>query len=208
MNAKRLIVTLVFATILIGFFIWIIGAFIDDAARKNRLWREEAQKVTDASEYVNSKNYDVMYFGADLNAPKSFKVRRIYSLASDSFITPEEEGVKNGHMVIVNDPDGDLSIEKEDWIYLLDQMKYNNYVVIYLGTEELKDIQEAGFYFNVIPDSTKSAIFYNRGKDKDIGFADDYTVIPEVIRKDLTPAQLPVYSMIMQLQAQRYIESE
>ena len=57
MNAKRLIVTLVFAAILIGFFIWIIGVFIDDAARKKRIWREEAQKVTDASEYINSKNY-------------------------------------------------------------------------------------------------------------------------------------------------------
>ena len=45
MNAKRLIVTLVFAAILIGFFIWIIGVFIDDAARKKRIWREEAQKV-------------------------------------------------------------------------------------------------------------------------------------------------------------------
>lgn len=205
MNAKRLIVTLVFATILIGFFIWIIGVFIDDAARKNRLWKEEAQKVTDASEYINSKNYDVMYFGEELNAPQSFKVRRIYSFSPDEFIAPEEDGPKDGHIVIVNDPNGNLPLEKEDWNYMLGRMKYYDYVIIYLGSAELKDMQEAGLYFDVIPDTTKSVIFYNQGISKDFGFADDYTVIPEVVRQDLTDEQLPVYAMIMQMKAKEYI---
>ena len=159
MNAKRLIVTLVFAAILIGFFIWIIGVFIDDAARKKRIWREEAQKVTDASEYINSKNYDVMYFGEDLNAPQSFNARRIYSFSPDEFILAEDEGVKDGHIVIVNDPIGNLPLEKEDWNYMLGRMKYYDYILIYLGTSELKDMQEAGLYFDVIPDTTKSVIF-------------------------------------------------
>ena len=142
MNAKRLIVTLVFAAILIGFFIWIIGVFIDDAARKKRIWREEAQKVTDASEYINSKNYDVMYFGEDLNAPQSFNARRIYSFSPDEFILAEDEGVKDGHIVIVNDPSGNLPLEKEDWNYMLGRMKYYDYILIYLGNAELKDMQE------------------------------------------------------------------
>ncbi|MBO4651018.1 MAG: hypothetical protein J5653_07495 [Clostridiales bacterium] len=208
MNAKRLIVTLVFSAILIGFFIWIVGAFIDDAARKNRIWREQAQKVTDASEYINGKNYDVMYFGEDLNAPQSFKVRRIYSLSPDEFILAEDEGVKDGHIVIINDPNGNLPLEKEDWNYMLGRMKYYDYILIYLGSAELKDMQEAGLYFDVIPDTTKSVIFYNRGASKDFGFADDYTIIPEVVREDLKPEQLPVYAMIMKIQAQGYLESE
>ena len=205
MNAKRLIVTLVFAAILIGFFIWIIGVFIDDAARKKRIWREEAQKVTNASEYINSKTYDVMYFGEDLNAPQSLNARRIYSFSPDEFILAEDEGVKDGHIVIVNDPSGNLPLEKEDWNYMLGRMKYYDYILIYLGTSELKDMQEAGLYFDVIPDTTKSVIFYNKGISKDFGFADDYTVIPEVVRQDLTSEQLPVYAMIMQMKAKEYI---
>lgn len=204
MNAKRLIVTLVFATILIGFFIWIIGVFVDDAARKNRLWREESKKVTEASEYINSKNFNVMYYGEELRGPQSFHVRHIYSFSQDEFRTAEDEGVHDGDLVIVNDPSGNLPLEKEDWSYLLTQMKYYDYIIVYLGKAELKDIQEAGFYFEVIPESTSSVIFYDSGKSKDFGFADNYTVIPEVVRESLDPEQLPVYAMIMQLASGGY----
>ncbi|MBR5057068.1 MAG: hypothetical protein IKX04_00740, partial [Clostridiales bacterium] len=68
-----------------------------------------------------------------------------------------------------------------------------------------KDMQEAGLYFDVIPDTTKSVIYYNQGISKDFGFADDYTIIPEVVRQDLSSEQLPVYAMIMQMKAKEYI---
>ena len=73
MNAKRLIVTMVFTVILIVFFCWIIGVGIQDLGRKNRIWREQAQKVTDAIEYINGARVDVMYYG-ELMKKKAFEI--------------------------------------------------------------------------------------------------------------------------------------
>lgn len=206
MNAKRLIVTMVFATILIGFFIWIIGVFIDDAGRKNRIWREQSGKVNAAIEYIKAENYDIMYYGEDLNGPKAFTPRHIYNFDYDS-ITGEGEAPEGhvGHVIILNDLNADLRIEKEDWFRLLTLLRYENYVIVYLGSDKLPEMQKEGFFFDVYPETTNSIVFWNSGREKEIGFADDPTVIPEVVREGLTQQQCTVYAMIMKMQSHHYI---
>ena len=205
MNAKRLIVTLVFTAILLGFVIWMVDVFIQDAARKNKIWREQSQKVTDAIDYINSKSYDIMYYGEDLKAPESLRVRHIYDFKNDSLQGDEHNPEHYGHMIIINDPNGTLKLNKDSWVELLDLLKYDAYVIVYLGSEQLPNMQKAGYFFDVYPEGTHSVIFWNYGRSKDIGFADDSLIIPEVVRETLTSDQLTVYAMIMQMQAKQYI---
>ena len=205
MNAKRLIVTMVFAIILIGFFIWIIGVFIDDAARKNRIWREQSQKVTDAMNYIDSKKYDVMFYGDELNAPKAFIARRINDFDPESLTGPDGLPEHVGHMIIINDINGNSPIEAGEWNRLHTLLLHENYVIIYLGSSQLKKMQDAGFFFDVYPESTRSVVFWDSGKGMEIGFADDASIVPEVVREGLTPEQLPVYTMLMKIQKDHYI---
>ena len=205
MNAKRLIVTMVFAIILIGFFIWIIGVFIDDAGRKNRIWREQSQKVTDAINYIDAQNYDIMYYGEDLKGPKAFTPRHIYNFEPDSLQGPDGLPEHVGHVIIINDITEKAPIEAEEWNHLRTLLQRENYVIIYLGSSQLKKMQDAGFFFDVYPEWTKSIIFWNSGKDMEIGFADDSSIVPEVVREGLTPEQTPVYTMIMKMQSNHYI---
>ena len=48
-------------------------------------------------------------------------------------------------------------------------------------------------------------MFWDSGKGMEIGFADDASIVPEVVREGLTPEQLPVYTMIMKIQKDHYI---
>ncbi|MBR5937481.1 MAG: hypothetical protein IKZ90_04330 [Clostridiales bacterium] len=205
MDAKRLIVTLVFAIILIGFFIWIVGVSVDDAARKNRIWREQAQKVTDASNYVNSLPFDIMYYGEDLKGPESFEVRHIYGFDQENLIGPEDVKPHEGHVIIVNDLKGDVKLSSETWKDLYNLMINDGYEIVYLGHAHLKQVQEAGFFFDVYPETTNSVIFWNYGKCRHIGFADNPKVLPGVVRESLTPEQVTVYSMIMQFKNENYL---
>lgn len=205
MDAKRLIVTLVFAIILIGFFIWIVGVSVDDAARKNRIWREQAQKVTDASNYVNSLPFDIMYYGEDLKGPESFEVRHIYGFDQENLIGPADVKPHEGHVIIINDLKGDVKLSSETWKDLYNLMINDGYEIVYLGHAHLKQVQEAGFFFDVYPETTNSVIFWNYGKCRHIGFADNPKVLPGVVRESLTPEQVTVYSMIMQFKNENYL---
>ncbi|MBR5974630.1 MAG: hypothetical protein IK020_05540 [Clostridiales bacterium] len=205
MNAKRLIVTMVFAVILIVFFCWIIGVGLQDLGRKNRIWREQAQKVTDAITYINDAKVDVMYYGEDLKAPESFRVRHIYDFEQESLLGPEDNPEHDKHMIIVHDPHDNIPIRKEQWEQLFKLMKNNGYIIIYLGAAQLPVMQEVGFFFDVYPKGTRSVALWNKGDSKEIGFADDATVIPEVVRETLTAEQLPVYAMIMKTRAEEYV---
>ncbi|MBO4689017.1 MAG: hypothetical protein J5636_10970 [Clostridiales bacterium] len=205
MNAKRLIVTMVFTVILIVFFCWIIGVGLQDLGRRNRIWREQAQKVTDAIAYVNDAKVDVMYYGEDLKAPDSFRVRHIYNFEQDSLLGPEDNPEHDSHMIIVHDPHDDVPISKEQWQELFKLMKNDGYIIVYIGAAQLPAMQEVGFFFDVYPQGTRSVILWNNGASKEIGFADDATVIPEVVRETLAAEQIPVYAMIMKFKEEAYV---
>ena len=205
MNAKRLIVTLVFIAILLGCIVWMTDVFIQDAGRKNKIWREQSQKVTDAITYINSRQLDVMYYGEDLKAPESFSVRHIYNFNQDSLRGDENVPEHLGHMLIINDPAGSLKMTKEDWLDVLHLLKHEAYVIVYLGSAQLKTMQDTGYFFDVYPEGTHSVVFWNYGKGQEIGFADDPMIIPEVVRETLTSDQLPVYAMLLQMHEKQYI---
>ena len=76
---------------------------------------------------------------------------------------------------------------------------------MYLGSDKRPEMQKEGFFFDVYPETTNSIVFWNSGREKEIGFADDPTVIPEVVREGLTQQQCTVYAMIMKMQSHHYI---
>ena len=205
MNAKRLIVTLVFVVILMGFILWMTDVFIQDAGRKNKIWREQSQKVTDAIDYIKGKQYDVMFYGEDLNGPKAFTPRHIYNFEYESINGEGDLPEHFGHVIIINDLSGKAPIDKEIWDKLHDLLIRENYVIIYLGSTQLPKMQKSGFFFDVYPEGTKSVAFWNFGRDMEIGFADDPSIVPEVVREPLTPEQCSVYAMIMKIYQKHYI---
>lgn len=204
MGAKRLIVTLLFTAILMGFFIWMISAFVDDAARKNRIWKEKAAKVTEATDYIASRNYDIMYYGEDLKGPSAFDARHIYDFEQNSLKAPDDRMDCVGTVIIVNDPHGDIPMTYEQWKILFSLMRYQDYIIIYLGSSQLETIQKTGFFFDVYPENARSAIFWNKGSQYEVGFADDSRIVPEVVREKLTLEQTPVYTMILKIASEKY----
>lgn len=204
MNAKRLIVFTVFALILMGFFIWITGVFINDAARKKRLWSEKAQLVTDAVEYVNSRKYDIMVYGEPMDGPKDLRMRKIDDLEQQSLAGPDDNLDHVGHVLIVNDPNGAAPMTPEKWTQLHNLLTYNDYIIIYFGTAQLPEMQKSGFFFDVYSDTTRSVICWNRGADHEVGFADDPLILPEVVRESLTADRIPSFVMVMKMVEKHY----
>ena len=204
MNAKRLIVFTVFALILMGFFVWITGVFINDAARKRRLWREKAQDVTDAVEYVNSRQYDIMVYGENWDGPKELRVRKIYNFDPDSLIGTDPDFVHYGHILIINDITGTAPMDADKWKKVHDLLTHEGYVVVYFGAAQLPAMQEAGFFFDVYSETTRSVILWNNGLSYEIGFADNTLILPEVVRQSLTPSRLPSFVMVMKMVEKHY----
>ena len=204
MNAKRLIVFTVFALILMGFFIWIIGAFVNDAARKRRLWREKAQDVTVAVEYVNSRQYDIMVYGENFDGPKDLRVRKIYNFDQESLIGTDPDFEHFGHVLIINDITGTAPMDAEKWNKVHDLMTHDSYVIVYFGSAQLPAMQDAGFFFDVYSDTTKSVILWNKGVDYEVGFADNPSILPEVVLQSLTPSRIPSFVMVMKMVEKHY----
>ena len=209
MNAKRLIVTLVFVAVLIGFMIWIFDVLVRDASRKNRIWREKAAIVTQAVEDVNSKQKDIMILGNPVDAPQGLRCRHIDDLYEESLACNDETFVHDGHVLIINDPDGEVPMNEERIAQIFELWKYQGYVIVYLGTARLPELQDAGFFFDEYPKSTSSVIFWNYGKNYELGFADDPSVIPEVVREQLEPNRVPLFTTVMKLSVNKeYLQSE
>ncbi|MBP5492894.1 MAG: hypothetical protein J6Y08_08625 [Clostridiales bacterium] len=205
MNAKRLIVTFVFAIVLIGFFIWIISAAVDNLARNNRIWKEKAQDVTAAVETLNNKQYDIMYYGADIEAPQSLRARKIVDFETASLAGPEDNPEHVGHILILNDLAGDLPMTDEQWTKVQNLMRYDGYILIYFGSDKLPLMQEKGFFFDVYSRNTRSIIFWDNGRQCEPGFADNPFIIPEVVRQQSDETQLKIYAAIMKLSEGAYI---
>ncbi len=204
MNAKRLIVFTVFTLILIAFFVWIIGVFINDASRKRRLWREKAQDVTAAVEYVNSRQYDIMVYGENFDGPKDLITRKIHNLEQDSLVGPDPDFVHYGHVLIINDITGTAPMTEEMWGKVHDLLTLDDYIVIYFGSAKLPQMQEAGFFFDVYSDTTRSIILWNRGASYDLGFADNPSILPDVVLQSLTPGRIPSFVMVMKMVEKHY----
>lgn len=204
MNAKRLIVTLTFTAILMAFFIWMTSAFLNDAARKNRIWKEEAQKVTDAIDYIDSRNYDIMFYGESLPGPSTFVARHVFNLQEEFMYPPEEYASCAGKVLIINDPKGELAMTQDQLRIVFRMMTEDNYVVVYLGSALLEPMQKMGFFFKSYAPSTRSVILWNSGADYEFGFADQANIVPEVVRQGLTDEQKSIYTMIMKIASEKY----
>ncbi len=206
MNAKRLIMTLVFAAILIAFVVWITSAFIRDAGRKNRLWNEQAKLVTDAAESLNNKKIDIMVMGEDFNGPKNLSVRHINDLRFITLEGDETVPAHKYHIVIINDPNGTVNLTENDYKTLLKRAREDSFVVVYLGSAAIPQFQKNGFFFDSYSETARSAIFYNGGRSYEIGFADNTSVLPEVVREQIDPNRFPAMVMVMKLaQDTRYL---
>lgn len=209
MHARRLIVTLVFAAILVGFFIWLTTVLVDDAVRKKRIWRQEAAKVTAAVDAVNAQKMDIMLFGTPVDAPQGLTCRRIYDLELESLAASDANFDHDGHVLILNDPLGELPMTEERWKQVYDLWRNDGYVIVYFGTAQLEAMQKAGFFFDEYPPETKSAIFWNYGNSHEIGFADDPSILPEVVREELAEERIPIFTMVMKMAGNKeYLQSE
>lgn len=204
MNAKRLTVTLLFTAILMGFFIWITSALVNDAARKNRIWKEESKKVTEAIEYIQSRHYDIMFYGESLKGPSAFTARHVYDLEDELMDPPSVDESCQGRMLIIADQLGNVPLTQDQWKTVFKLMTEEKYVIVYLGSAQLETIQKTGFFFKTYPTSTRSVILWNGGADCEFGFADNEKMVPEVVLANLSEEQKPIYTMIMKIASEKY----
>ncbi len=172
-----------------------------DASRA-RTRENQKQMVENAVAYINAKNYDIMYYGDDLDAPESFKVRRVYTFGQEELIGNEENRKCNGKMLIINDVSGTCLLTVSQWEQISDLRDESGFIIVYLGNAAFDSMRAAGL-IGANPISSNSIVF---SKDRSgvswsqSGIADDDSFLPETVRSGLTNEQLPVYRLIMNLQ--------
>lgn len=185
---------------------------------KEKILKNQYQQVADAADFINSKNFDIMYFGADLDAPANFKVRKIYSFEEGEIYGENSIRSAARKMIIFNDPQGNVILTYDQLLQIDDLIRKRDVVFIYLGEKKIPDFQSVGLAggttYNAIHEGTiKSFIAYTRGDDKHLedcpGFADSCELVPILVTRDLrskNPDAEMVYSVIMELEKDQFIQ--
>ena len=188
-----ILMSLVVVTFMLICFVKIFGSNKDD----EKIRQNQMKMLESAAETINSRNLDVMYIGADLGAPSNFRARKIYNFNAESLETPDSPAGHVGHMIIINDPKGDLFIADDQWS-MLSELKANyGYYVVYFGNAKFEKMKEVGLIPSIPSSTVKSVITW--GNTCAPGFADDSALIPSKVLRSLSAEQVPVYAMIMEL---------
>ncbi|MBR3058080.1 MAG: hypothetical protein IKG93_08975 [Clostridiales bacterium] len=169
---------------------------------KAKTRENQKQMVEEAVAYINAKNYDIMYYGDDLDAPASFKVRRIYSFDQVEVVGNEENRNCNGKMLIINDVSGTCFLTASQWERISFLRENDEFIVVYLGNSQFEAMSQVGLSGAEL--ATSNSVLFATNKNgvmwTQTGIADDDSFLPETVRSGLTKAQLPVYRLIMNLQ--------
>ena len=174
-------------------FVKIFGSDKDD----EKIRQNQMKMVESAAETINSRNLDVMYIGADLGAPSNFRARKVYNFNEESLETVDSPAGHVGHMIIINDPKGDLFISDDQWATLSELRANYGYYIVYFGNAKFEKMKEVGLISSIPSSTVKSMIIW--GNSSAPGFADDTALIPSKVLRSLSAEQVPVYAMIMEL---------
>ena len=188
-----ILMSLVVVTFMLICFVKIFGSNKDD----EKIRQNQMKMLESAAETINSRNLDVMYIGADLGAPSNFRARKIYNFNAESLETPDSPAGHTGHMIIINDPKGDLFIADDQWAALSELKASYGYYVVYFGNAKFEKMKEVGLIPSIPSTTVKSVITW--GNTCAPGFADDSALIPSKVLRSLSAEQVPVYAMIMEL---------
>ena len=188
-----ILMSLVVVTFMLICFVKIFGSNKDD----EKIRQNQMKMLESAAETINSRNLDVMYIGADLGAPSNFRARKIYNFNAESLETPDSPAGHVGHMIIINDPKGDLFIADDQWAALSELKASYGYYVVYFGNAKFEKMKEVGLIPSIPSTTVKSVITW--GNTCAPGFADDTALIPSKVLRSLSAEQVPVYAMIMEL---------
>ena len=197
MGSRRWSMYILMSLVVLAFmlicFVKIFGSNKDD----EKIRQNQMKMLESAAETINSRNLDVMYIGADLGAPSNFRARKIYNFNAESLETPDSPAGHVGHMIIINDPKGDLFIADDQWAALSELKASYGYYVVYFGNAKFEKMKEVGLIPSIPSTTVKSVITW--GNTCAPGFADDTALIPSKVLRSLSAEQVPVYAMIMEL---------
>ncbi len=149
-------------------------------------------------ENINDRNYDVMYYGNQVELPEELEARRLTQLSSD-YIDAAPAGTHYvGKFIIINDPKGEVYLSAEHWKMLFKLYNENtNVIIAYIGTTQFQAMQTAGFDIDTysIPDLSQChGIVY--GKSISYTAADNAELLPYAIEKELPMDQRYFYRLI------------
>ena len=98
-----------------------------------------------------------------------------------------------------------LELSDTNFRIIRQRLMKNADILVYLGSAMLPRFRDAGLFFDEYPATTKSAIFWNAGRSYELGFADNSSILPEVVREKIDPKRFPAMVMVMKLtQNKRY----
>ena len=168
---------------------------------KGDLLARHRQMVADAVDEVNSKNLNIICYGEELKAPDGLKYTMIYSLTAESINTAISGASWKKAVLLINDPNGHALVSDGAWKTVSDTIKNNDIIFIYLGTAKLKNMANANIISSGDIKDIKSVIIWkkNGGVNMEPGFCDSITLIPEMIKDEITKDQWPIYSAVMKL---------
>ncbi|MBO7565325.1 MAG: hypothetical protein J6T40_10875 [Clostridiales bacterium] len=187
------LMSLIVVAFMVFCFVKIFGSDKDD----EKVRQTQMKRVEEAADMLNSRNLDVMYIGADLGAPSNFRARHIYNFEYESLENADSPAGHVGHMIIINDPTGDLFISDDQWSTLSELRVNYGYYIVYFGNAKFEKMKEAGLISSIPSSTVKSMIVW--GSSSAPGFADDTALIPSKVLRSLSAEQVPVYAMIMEL---------
>ena len=195
----------VIAGILIVVIGYIVFNRINGDSKKETVIENQVGIVQTAAEHINNRDFDIMFYGDELGAPDNLIVRRIYGFQHDTVFGVAARPNCTGHMIIINDQHGTVNIDPTQLNDLVARVKEDRVVLVYLGDAKLDMFDRVdigpGSYATHNPDGgeVKSFIVCGGGHTKYTGVADDDQYLPGQLRQYLAEEQIPVYSMIMNL---------
>lgn len=165
--------------------------------RKEEMVGNQTDIVNACVEDINTKGFDIMYYGEDLRAPSSLIVRRVYGFQHDTVFGPAARKECRGHMIIINDPYGRVVIDNDQIHDLADRVKKDQVIFVYLGTNLASRFDQEGIGAGAT--SSKSFLVNKKLQSVFDGIADDTAFIPSPLSQTLSEEQIPVYALIMNL---------
>ena len=146
---------------------------------------------------LNAKGFDIMYFGEELNAPSSLIARKVYDFEKNTVFGPYARLDNRGHMIIINDPSGSVALKNQQLHDLVERVKQDNVILVYLGNNLTSMLDKEGIGPGMA--SCNSFMVAKKYNAVYSGVADDTSYLPHQLSQTLTPEQIPVYTLIMNL---------
>lgn len=187
-------------TALLALPVIIFLVYINRDANRESAKAAEEYYVREYVDKLNTRNADIIFYKHDPVVPDGLKARRVNTL-DYSFIEDPANGNFSYHVIVLYDLDDSLELSLSEYNELNSLISGRNYRFIYLDTKMYPQLAGNNIISGIPDEGTKSYFTFYKDKSCHVfeGFADDPTMVPPDVSRDLSEDEVIVYSAVFEL---------